>query len=148
MLSVCSCFMPARFYNPYVGFLWSASAGQQKIKAAMATSYHCNHCRRGDGYNRISRPGVEGDCLPVRNAMQAGFGLVPRPRKLLLRSKVPEQYPQQPNKIPKHLFCDLASGESGKLKVTPGNNLMKPQQVRSEERRGGKECRSRWSPDH
>ena len=40
--------------------------------------------------------------------------------------------------------------ESGNLSYDNGTeiNLLKPKEMRSEERRVGKECRSRWSPYH
>src|SRR5688572_32645005 len=48
------------------------------------------------------------------------------------------------------LFADLASASAASASLFQSTNISLPSQVfnRSEERRVGKECRSRWSPDH
>src|SRR4051794_6911386 len=50
---------------------------------------------------------------------------------------------------PTTTFADVAGYEGAKREVTEVVDFLKhPDRYRSEERRVGKECRSRWSPDH
>ena len=49
-----------------------------------------------------------------------------------------------------HVWIELVSSGMGQYEVTSTGlpqELADPQ-IRSEERRGGKECRSRWAPSH
>ena len=46
------------------------------------------------------------------------------------------------------MMMTIANDERGDERIKTKDNVRRKQPVRSEERRVGKECRSRWSPYH
>src|SRR5690349_21937274 len=85
-----------------------------------------------DGIRDLYVTGVQTCALPIYSSSSSASGSGPRMR----RSVMP--VPSAPSSNP---------GESAVSGSRCGSSSQAPGRVRSEERRVGKECRGRWSPD-
>src|SRR5437016_7603532 len=87
-----------------------------------------------DGIRDWSVTGVQTCALPI-SADEQHAAVVERDRDRL----------ESVTRQQEHLSARLARAEAKRLEVLNGVPLL---EARSEERRVGKECRSRWEPDH
>src|SRR2546430_6002383 len=87
-----------------------------------------------DGIRDLTVTGVQTCALPIlKLQVEAGF----------CSPTDPNLFKQEPHIVPQDFFLHQTEYESGFRAL-----LSTPAATRSEERRVGKECRSRWSPYH